>query len=217
MPNHGISKETGSLPELTWQKKANRFVESAPHVLINAWRMGRVTGYYPNTLDAEMHWFTFAQKFRLRPNLLDFDGSDFPCCGDAPYDKTQELELMKTLNYPEFGAVIELIEDKRTQQQSSTTFWDTHYIRLVWVDPQEVLPDRNAVVFRYQEVRKVWNRIRVPHPQNDAARLSLADHIENREFTGYPINISGRGLLTLAEAQKRAEQLTQQEEQLNEQ
>lgn len=198
-------------------EKANRSVESAPNVLVNAWRMGKITGYYPNVVDAEMSWPSFARRFRIGASILDFDATDFPCCNDAPYDRTKEIELMQDLDYPAFGAVIELIEDKRMNQTASTTFWETKYVRIVWVDPQETLPDRNAVLFRYDDVQNLLNKVMVPHPKNDAAELSLSTLVENREFTGYHINVSGRGLLTLAEAQKRANQFTQKEEHLNEQ
>lgn len=195
-------------------EKANRSVETAPYVLLNAWRMGKVRGYYPNVIDAEMTWPAFARTFRIGSSILDFDGTDFPCCGDEQNDKAKEKELMRTLDYPEFGAVLELIEDHRMDQQSSTKKYDTKYVRLVWVDPREVLPDRNGVLFHYDEVRHILHGIQVPHPHNDAATLSLSDLLENREFTGYMINVSGRGLLTLAEAQKRANQATEREEHL---
>lgn len=202
------------------QEKANRRMTSLPAVLLNAWRMGDLQGYYPNTYDAPMPWRVFADYFRVPANQLDEARATFACCskGGQPTSNSSipYKEQLQSVRYFGFTDVVELIEDKTFNQVTSTEQYETHYIRLVWTDPQGARPARNAVVFRYEDVAQVLDRVDIPHPRNDAARLSLRQLIDQHNFAFYPINISGNPLISLEEARQRSNQQVEESENLQE-
>ena len=109
---------------------------------------------------------------------------------------------------------IELIGNRIFDKNRSTEINDIKYIRLVWVDPGETLPDKNFVCFKYSDIVETLEQTRWANRFNDAEDRNLREIFEQRIFNEYVINVSGQGVRTLPEAQHRANQLLEFEHHL---
>ncbi|MCB9231128.1 MAG: hypothetical protein H6581_05680 [Bacteroidia bacterium] len=113
-----------------------------------------------------------------------------------------------------FESVIEFIEDRIFDKNRSDMIYDIEFIRLVWVDIGETLPDKNFVVFRYSEVLETLEDTQWKNKFNDAEYRNLREIFELRLFNSVIFNVSGRGVKSLEEADFRRNQLVEFEHHL---
>lgn len=113
-----------------------------------------------------------------------------------------------------FESVLEFIEDRIFDKNRSDMVYDIQYLRLVWVDPGETLPDKNFICFRYADVLETLEDTQWKNKFNDAEYRNMREIFEMRLFSSYIINVSGRGVRTLPESDFRRNQLVEFEHHL---
>jgi len=106
-----------------------------------------------------------------------------------------------------FESVVEFIENRIFDKNRSAVVHDIQYIRLVWVDPGETLPDENVLCFKYSEVLETLEDCQWTNKFNDAEHRNMREVFENRIFNSLMTNVSGRGVASLPEAEYRRNQL----------
>lgn len=106
-----------------------------------------------------------------------------------------------------FESVIEFIENRIFDKNRSAQIYDVQYIRLVWVDPGETLPDQNVICFKYSDVLETLEDCQWFNKFNDAEHRNMREIFEERLFNGYVTNVSGRGVRTLEDAAFRQNQM----------
>jgi len=189
------------------EEKMNRPFQRIPDMLINAYRLGLLQGYYPNTIDGKMDFREFARKFRLQSSVLDRK-EDFACCSPVA-GMTYETKL-ETEHYPEFGMILDLIEVHTFDQTASMNKYDTRYVRLSYINPANEV-ELNGVLFHYKDVERVLRGVKLDNYKNDATRLDFPQHVNLRMFHSYIIDLSSNPPVTLAQAQDRKRTLTRKE------
>jgi hypothetical protein len=113
-----------------------------------------------------------------------------------------------------FESVIEFIEDRIFDKNRSDMVYDIEYVRVVWVDIGETLPDKNFVVFRYSDILETLEDTQWKNKFNDAEYRNLREIFELRLFNSVIFNVSGRGVKSLEEADFRRNQLVEFEHHL---
>lgn len=117
-------------------------------------------------------------------------------------------------SYAAYETALEFIEDRIFDKNRSDMIYDIQFLRLVWVDPGETLPDKNFVCFRYADVLETLEDTQWKNKFNDAEYRNMREIFELRLFSSYIINVSGRGVRTLAESDFRRNQLVEFEHHL---
>lgn len=113
-----------------------------------------------------------------------------------------------------YESVLEFIEDRIFDKNRSDMVYDIQYLRLVWIDPGETLPDKNFICFRYADVLETLEDTQWKNKFNDAEYRNMREIFEMRLFSSYIINVSGRGVRTLPESDFRRNQLVEFEHHL---
>jgi Gliding motility associated protein GldN len=113
-----------------------------------------------------------------------------------------------------YESVLEFIEDRIFDKNRSDMVYDIQYLRLVWVDPGETLPDKNFVCFRYADVLETLEDTQWKNKFNDAEYRNMREIFELRLFSSYILDVSGRGVKTLEESDFRRNQLVEFEHDL---
>jgi len=110
--------------------------------------------------------------------------------------------------------VIELIEDWIFDKNRSAMFYNTQYVRLIYVDPAGVIPDEAVIAFKYQDAFDVLDDTKYQNRWNDAEHRSIREALELRRFNSYIINLSGDSPRSLVEADYRKHQIIEFEHNL---
>ncbi len=110
--------------------------------------------------------------------------------------------------------VLELIEDWIFDKNRSAMFFNTQYIRLVYVDPSGTIPDEAVIAFRYQDVMDLLDDTKYYNRNNDAEHRTVREIMEMRRFNSYIVDLSGMQPRTLAESAYRTDQILEYEHHL---
>lgn len=113
-----------------------------------------------------------------------------------------------------YETVLEFIEDRIFDKNRSDMIYDIQYLRLVWVDPAETLPDQLFVCFKYADLLSTLEDTQWKNKFNDAEYRNMREIFELRLFNSYIINVSGRGVRTLEISDFRRNQLVEFEHHL---
>jgi len=113
-----------------------------------------------------------------------------------------------------YEAVLEFIEDRIFDKNRSDMVYDIQYLRLVWIDPGETLPDQLFICFKYSDILETLEDCQWKNKFNDAEYRNMREIFELRLFNSYIINVSGRGVVTLNESDYRRNQLVEFEHHL---
>jgi hypothetical protein len=205
------------------QERANHSLQQLPDVLLTAWRMGLVQGMYPGAVDVPLPWDVFARRYGVELNPVDAARARFDCCqaptfgvAKGPGGQVQEATAapLRSIRYAAFGLYIELIEQRVMGRNRSEEIWVPQYVRLVYHDPEAGgLPDEAAAIFRWADIETVLGDVRIEHPNNDAAALSIRQHLVQRDFTTQAVEVRGQPVYTLNEAEQRRQQELQRTDQ----
>jgi hypothetical protein len=106
-----------------------------------------------------------------------------------------------------YESVLEFIENRIFDKNRSAEIYDIQYIRLVWVDPGEVLPDENFICLRFSDVLETLEATQWKNAYNDAEDRNMREIFEERIFSSFVTNVSGRGVRTLEEADFRRNEM----------
>lgn len=113
-----------------------------------------------------------------------------------------------------YESVLEFIEDRIFDKNRSDMVYDIQYVRLVWVDPGETLPDKNFICLKYEDVLETLENTQWKNKFNDAEYRNCRQIFDLRLFNSYILNVSGRGVRTLEESDFRRNQLVEFEHHL---
>jgi len=113
-----------------------------------------------------------------------------------------------------FESVLEFIEDRIFDKNRSDMVYDIQYVRLVWVDPGETLPDKNFICLKYEDVLETLENTQWKNKFNDAEYRNCRQIFDLRLFSSYILNVSGRGVRTLEESDFRRNQIVEFEHHL---
>lgn len=136
----------------------------------------------------------------------DLEGDSDPFAGGGEDDADFQIGP--------YESVLEFIEDRIFDKNRSDMVYDIQYVRLVWVDPGETLPDKNFVCFKYADILETLEDTQWKNKFNDAEYRNMREIFELRLFSSYIINVSGRGVRTLEESDFRRNQLVEFEHHL---
>lgn len=214
------------------------------HAIINGLKSGKYLAYSPDSLNKSLTYedvVKLAQSIEGTQDgggdeswddgggLDDFDaGDEFGgdewgaeetggdnMEGDSdPFAATESAGVEGDFNIPAYESVLEFIEDRIFDKNRSDMVYDIQYIRLVWVDPGETLPDKNLVCFKYVDLMETLEDTQWKNKFNDAEYRNMREIFELRLFNSYITNVSGRGVRTLEEADFRRNQLVEFEHHL---
>ncbi len=113
-----------------------------------------------------------------------------------------------------YETVLEFIEDRIFDKNRSDMVYDIQYIRLVWIDPGETLPDQNFVCFKYSDLLDVLEDTQWKNKFNDAEYRNMREIFELRLFHSYILDVSGSSVRRLEDADFRRNQLVEFEHHL---
>lgn len=113
-----------------------------------------------------------------------------------------------------YESILEFIEDRIFDKNRSDMVYDLQYLRLVWVDPGETLPDKNFICLKYEDVLETLENTQWKNKFNDAEYRNCREIFDLRLFNSYILNVSGRGVRTLEESDFRRNQLVEFEHHL---
>lgn len=137
-----------------------------------------------------------------------FEGDSDPFASGADGEEEGDFQIAP------YESALEFIEDRIFDKNRSDMIYDIQYLRLVWVDPGETLPDKNFVCFRYADVLETLEDTQWKNKFNDAEYRNMREIFELRLFNSYIINVSGRGVRTLEQSDFRRNQLVEFEHHL---
>jgi hypothetical protein len=100
-----------------------------------------------------------------------------------------------------FETVLEFIENRIYDKNRSDLVNEIQYIRMVWVDPGEVLPDDNFICLKFSDVLETLEATQWKNAFNDAEDRNMREIFEERIFNSIVLNVSGRGSRTLNDAE----------------
>lgn len=203
--------------------------------LINGLKSGKYLAYDADSLNKSLTYEDVLQNAQRLTGGDDPDWpeEDFPIDDDFPMEDDSEFmfeddgtegygftDVATSGSTPDgvdvapFETAIEFIENRIFDKNRSDIVHDIQYIRLVWVDPGETLPDKNFVCFKYADVLETLEDTQWKNKFNDAEARNLREVFEYRLFNSYVINVSGRGVRTLPESDFRSNQMLEYEHHL---
>ena len=100
-----------------------------------------------------------------------------------------------------FETVIEFIENRIFDKNRSAEIYDIQYIRLVWVDPGETLPDDNFICLKFSDVLETLEATQWKNAFNDAEDRNMREVFEERIFNSFVLSVSDHGSRTLNDAE----------------
>lgn len=104
------------------------------------------------------------------------------------------------------STVVELIENRIFDKNRSDMVYHIQYIRLVWVDPGETLPDQNMICLKYQDVVETLEACQWTNRFNEAEHRNLREVLEMRMFHSYDTQTGSRNYRTLAQSEYQRNQ-----------
>lgn len=206
--------------------------------LFDGLKSGKYLAYDPDNLESSLTYDDVKDRF------TQIEGNVDPYETDWEIDEEIDGELMEEYEFEEefewendgnlvqeedilnagpqnegidltaFESVMELIEDQIVDKNRSDMVHDIQYIRIVWVDPGETLPDKNFLCLKYSDVVELLDDTKYNNKHNEAESRTAREIMDLRMFNSYVINVSGRGVRTMNETDYRKNQLTEYEHNL---
>ncbi|MFK7921163.1 MAG: hypothetical protein AB8H47_04360 [Bacteroidia bacterium] len=195
--------------------------------LLMGLEQGRFMAYHPDDMSRPMTY----EEVLARIQELDFSGEeeeiwetddlggesefitedDFPAYDDPFATATSEAP---SIDYAAFESVIQFVEDRIFDKNRGEMVYKYDYFQLIWTDPGETLPEKELCVFRYADISETLDEVVWINRHNDAERRSIKEVFDLRLFNSFIINVSGSGVLSLSEAERRRQQLVEYEHHL---
>jgi hypothetical protein len=164
----------------------------------------------------------FADPFAAPPgggtDDMSGDADPFGTVGDPAAPGTAGAPAVEPANdMPDmlpFIRVLQFVEDRIFDKNRSDMVYDIQFLEVIWVDPNETLPEERMCTFRYQDVVEALEATQWKNRYNDAEYKNMREIFELRMFHSYVIEISGVGINSLDEAEYRRQQLVEFEHHL---
>lgn len=159
---------------------------------------------YEEPLDPEEEWI-IDEEIDSEVMEAESDGLKEGGYNSASSGNAQSLE--GDFSLAPYESVVEFIENRIFDKNRSAEIFDIQYIRLVWVDPGETLPDENFICLKFSDVLETLEATQWKNAYNDAEDRNMREIFEERIFNGFVINVSGRGVRTLEDAEFRRNEM----------
>lgn len=205
------------------------------HALLTGLKEGRYIAYEPDNLGkpmdynsvlARMEEFDFTdidmeEEYEEEDDEVP-DASEFIIAEDL-LSEEDDLGLMTDKENTEadplddisaYETVVQFVEDRIFDKNRGEMTYKIDHIQVIWSDPGETLPEKYLASFRYEDVKDALEQVEWVNRFNDAERRSLKEIFELRLFHSYIINVSGNGVLSLDEAERRRQALIEFEHHL---
>lgn len=109
--------------------------------------------------------------------------------------------------YANCEQVIQVVEDWIFDKNSGQMIYRPRFIEVIWSDPNGTLPEKKVAVFRYEDVQPRLEATAWVNRFNDAEARNLREIFALKLYHAYVIEVSGRGIRSLREAQSREQAL----------
>lgn len=223
----------------------NKYREGLVQALVDGFRAAEYIGYLPDSLDRVCTWDVFDAKLKRyvggQPNADSGPASDNPTTsateGEDPFgggddfgfgddtDMLGDVDAAPTSDptttqtdrelYAGLRFILELVEDRVFDKNKSDMYYDIHYLRLIWVDPEGIYPyDVPLVAFKFEDVIPVLEQTQWKNWYNDAEYRSMLEIFQLRLFHGFIVDVSGNQSRSVDEAEKRRQVLIEFEHHL---
>jgi Gliding motility associated protein GldN len=191
--------------------------------LVNGLKSGKYLAYDPDNLTRSLTYdeVKVIAQSKIEDSEIDIEGGDpelWPEMDES--DETMEYDELgnsageinkgglgssqvEGQDFPiaPYESVVEFIENRIFDKNRSAEINDIQYIRLVWVDPGETLPDENFICLKFSDVLETLEATQWKNAFNDAEDRNMREVFEERIFNSFVLNVSGRGVRTLGDAE----------------
>ncbi len=184
----------------------------------------QITAVNPDDLESVVTWDQIVEE-KLGPRAPRWgEGDEYSYDNDeTDYDDRNDPFSQASTSEPgpgdfaELETSIEIIEDRIFDKAKSDMVYVIRYIRLVWIDPSETMPDKTIACVPYDENTKAYlDQCLWQNRHNEAENRSVKEILELRLFNPYILSVSGYGAKTMEESAFRAQQLIEYEHHLYE-
>ena len=100
-----------------------------------------------------------------------------------------------------------MVEDWIFDKNTSSMVQKIDFFEVVWVDPTGTLPEKVLARFKWDDVKEQMDATMWKTRFNDAEARSVKVIFELRIFHGFFINVGGEPIRTLAEAERKRQEL----------
>lgn len=190
--------------------------------LLNGLKSGKYLAHNPDDLKQTMTYdevVAISQRINGQETDPDWDPENEPCF-DCPEDEETDADPYfdnsagmsgndEEIILAPLESVLEFVSNRIFDKNRSDVVNDIQYIRLVWVDPAETLPDQNFVCIKYSDALEVLENTQWKNVHNDAEYRNMREIFELQLMNKFVTNVSGRGVRTLPESAHRTDQLTE--------
>ena len=207
--------------------------------LVNGLKSGKYLAYDPDNLTRSLTYEDVVVKAQSKtgdveiedpsedPEIWMEEEGDYPLEGDelnGEVNGTVQWQQGGTPNgggaddedfsLAPFETVLEFIENRIYDKNRSDLVNEIQYIRMVWVDPGEVLPDDNFICLKFSDVLETLEATQWKNAFNDAEDRNMREIFEERIFNSIVLNVSGHGSRTLNDAEFQRNKLVEFEHNL---
>jgi hypothetical protein len=136
---------------------------------------------------------------------------------EAPAASVVADAVVPAVYVPDYGPyeqVIHLVEDWTFDKVRSMMVQQPDFFEVIWVDPTGSLPEKVLARFMWKDVKPQLDKTMWKTRFNDAEARSVAEVFELRLFRGFIINAGGEPVRSLAEAEKRRQEIIEFEHHL---
>jgi hypothetical protein len=213
-----VATTDGALYSGTRYPETNGIVQA----LVNGLKSGKYLAYDPDNLTRSLTYEDVVGKAQSKAGQPDDFDEPFEEGPDMWIDEEAEETSMideeneegessnssnggamaegQDFSIAPYESVLEFIENRIVDKNRSDVVHDIQYIRLVWVDPAETLPDENFICLKFSDVLETLEATQWKNAYNDAEDRNMREIFEERIFNSFVINVSGRGVRTLTDA-----------------
>lgn len=200
--------------------------------LLTGLKEGKIHAYHPDDITKVLSYEDVIQRMRefeqaLTGEIEAMDTVDVPdweedlfededdfITGDdldTDFDEGEADPLNDLANYE---SVVQWTEEWIFDKNRGEMIRQIQHLQLIWTDPGGSIMEKYLAIFQYNEATDVLADARWHNRHNDAAHLNLKQALDMRLFNAYIINVSGKGVQSLAEAELRRLQLVEYEHHL---
>lgn len=204
-------QQNRELHRIQLAEKSNHPLQSFVLQLMEAYKAGRITGFYPNAPEARLSYNEFLVRFKLARRVGSGQDDFLYCDGGADYrynsvqnpdtytEMTVDDFLEKEL-YPHLQQVLDLVQDRVVDRTTGEQIYDIKLVRIVWVNdqPGNGLPEMNAVCFKWQDVLNL--NLVLPNRNNDASPFSAELFFGQKMYTSNIVMTGTQYVRSLKEA-----------------
>jgi len=163
-------------------EKFNLSARALPKLLIKAFCEGRLQGYYPLRPGAECSYPEFVAHFNLvktQPILKETDETA-PCPAAFCANTNDEAITPFCMYY-------DIIEEKITNAQTSTSGYVVKYIRLIYTkEKYGATAYYMGPLFKYKDVEALTGKeFSLLNPKNTSSSISFKQYFEGKIYTGF--------------------------------